>query len=329
MLDIFSNDAFNVVSLTSSLEVLPFQSGRLGQLGIFKDQPVNTTTAAVEFRNGSLSLIPSQPRGTMPEYGKTDVRRVRNFTIPHLPKNDSLKAEEVQNLRAFGSDDQLQAVASAVNDKLTWLKQDHEYTHEWFRACALRGLVVDADGATVLLNAFTEFGIAETNVNFPMTVAGSVQTAATSVLRTMELALGSLTYSGIRAVCSSTFWDSFVNSVDVKAAYDKWQDGQFFRDDQRKGFLYRGIFWEEYSPAISGTPFIPATTCRFYPEGVPMLFKRFNAPADFVETVNTPGKPLYAKQEPMRFGKGVDIHTQSNPLFLCLRPQVLIKGTAT
>jgi hypothetical protein len=145
----------------------------------------------------------------------------------------------------------------------------------------------------------------------------------------MELALGSLVYSSIRAICSQTFFDSFINSVDVKAAYDKWQDGQFFRDDQRKGFLYQGIYWEEYSAAIGATPFIPANTCRFIAEGVPGLFKRYNAPADFVETVNTVGKPYYAKQEPMRFGKGVEIHTQANPLHVCLRPQTLIKGTAT
>ncbi len=329
MLDIFTSDAFNVISLTSSMEVLPVNPTRLSQLRLFSEEGVSTTAVGVEFRNGSLSLIPTQPRGTMPEYGKADKRIVRSFNIPHIPKNDTVKAEEVQNLRAFGSNDATEAVASVINTKLQNLKQDHEFTAEWHRAGAIRGTLLDADGSTVIYNLFTEFGISETNVNFAMGTANSVTTASRTVVRNMELALGSLVYSSIRAICSQTFFDSFINSVDVKAAYDKWQDGQFFRDDQRKGFLYQGIYWEEYSAAIGATPFIPANTCRFIAEGVPGLFKRYNAPADFVETVNTVGKPYYAKQEPMRFGKGVEIHTQANPLHVCLRPQTLIKGTAT
>jgi hypothetical protein len=311
------------------MEVLPVNPTRLSQLRLFSEEGVSTTAVGVEFRNGSLSLIPTQPRGTMPEYGKADKRIVRSFNIPHIPKNDTVKAEEVQNLRAFGSNDATEAVASVINTKLQNLKQDHEFTAEWHRAGAIRGTLLDADGSTVIYNLFTEFGISETNVNFAMGTANSVTTASRTVVRNMELALGSLVYSSIRAICSQTFFDSFINSVDVKAAYDKWQDGQFFRDDQRKGFLYQGIYWEEYSAAIGATPFIPANTCRFIAEGVPGLFKRYNAPADFVETVNTVGKPYYAKQEPMRFGKGVEIHTQANPLHVCLRPQTLIKGTAT
>jgi len=50
-----------------------------------------------------------------------------------------------------------------------------------------------------------------------------------------------------------------------------------------------------------------------------------NAPADFNETVNTPGLPLYAKLAPRKFERGWDIHTQSNPLPLCRRPEVLVK----
>jgi len=329
LLDIFTTDAFNLVSLTSSMEILPVMPTRLTQLGLFSEEGVSTTTVGVEFRNGSLSLIPTQPRGTMPEYGRSEKRIIRSFSIPHIPKNDSIRAEEVQNLRAFGSNDSAQAVSAVVNTKLTALKQDHEFTAEWHKMGALRGVLLDADGSSVLYNFFTEFGISETNVNFPMATANGVAAAARSVTRQMETALGSLTYRSIRALCNPTFFESFINSTDVKAAYDKWQDGQFFRDDQRRGFLYQGIYWEEFNASLGATPFIPASTCRFIAEGVPGLFKRYNAPADFMETVNTVGKTYYAKQEMQRFGKGVDLHTQSNPLHICLRPQTLIKGTAT
>ena len=52
------------------------------------------------------------------------------------------------------------------------------------------------------------------------------------------------------------------------------------------------------------------------------------APADFVETANTRGQKFYAKQEPTKWNKGIEFHTQSNVLYLPTRPAALIKGTA-
>ena len=53
--------------------------------------------------------------------------------------------------------------------------------------------------------------------------------------------------------------------------------------------------------------------------------RRYFSPADFNETVNTLGQPVYAKQEPRKFERGTDLHTQNNPLPMCHRPGVLVK----
>jgi Phage major capsid protein E len=67
-----------------------------------------------------------------------------------------------------------------------------------------------------------------------------------------------------------------------------------------------------------------------FPVGVPGLFRQYNAPADFVETANTIGLPRYAKQAvDQQFARWVMLHVQSNPLPICTRPRVLIKGKRT
>ena len=43
------------------------------------------------------------------------------------------------------------------------------------------------------------------------------------------------------------------------------------------------------------------------------------------QTANTLGRPPYAKQEPRKFDRGTDLHTQSNPLPMTHRPAVLVK----
>jgi hypothetical protein len=51
---------------------------------------------------------------------------------------------------------------------------------------------------------------------------------------------------------------------------------------------------------------------------------------NFLETANTIGLPRYAKQAvDQQFARWVMLHVQSNPLPICTRPRVLIKGKRT
>ena len=52
--------------------------------------------------------------------------------------------------------------------------------------------------------------------------------------------------------------------------------------------------------------------------------------ADVVEPASTIGLPRYAKQAvDQQFARWVMLHVQSNPLPICTRPRVLIKGKRT
>jgi hypothetical protein len=95
-------------------------------------------------------------------------------------------------------------------------------------------------------------------------------------------------------------------------------------------FDFGGITWTNYRGFDnSGTAMVAATACHIYPTGVPNLFRTYYAPADYIETVNTMGQPLYAKQYDMENGKGVHLDSQMNALSLCTRPKALLKGRNT
>ena len=101
----------------------------------------------------------------------------------------------------------------------------------------------------------------------------------------------------------------------------------------RSGFTYGGITFEEYRGQASdanGTvrKFIAPGEAHAFPLGTVDTFATYFAPADFNETVNTLGLPLYAKQDARKFERGTDLHTQSNPLPMCHRPRVLVKLTS-
>ncbi len=328
MLDIFSTDAFTLQTLTTAINLLPYTPSRIGEMGLFRGQGVPTTSVQIEEKAGILALLPTRRRGEPASLGTSEKRTVRALAIPHIPHEDAVRPEDVQNVRKFGTENTLDGVASVVNDKLMIMRQNHEVTHEYHRIGAIHGNILDSDGATVIYNLFTEFQVVETSVAFNTGVATTdIRQRCLAVARAIETALGALSHSGIHAFCGATWFEAFIGHAYVQDAYHRWRDSENLRNDPRKGFEFGGITFEEYRGTVSGVDFIDTNQARFFPVGVPNLFVTYYAPADFMETVNTIGLPVYAKQEAMSMNRGVLLHTQSNPLTLCLRPACLIEGT--
>jgi len=330
-LDAFNSDVFNMMSLTEAIDKLPYVPAFLGSKNLFTRKGIQTTTAMFDEREGVLSLIPTAARGSRPTVAARGDRRARSFVVPHLPLTSSILADDVQNVRAFGQETALQTMSAAVNDELESMKQSFEATFEYHRAGAIKGVILDADGTSVIYNLFTEYGLTQHEVVFNLSLSTfDVKSAATEVLRHIRDALGATMYMGVDALCGDDFFDELTSHAKVAAAFDRWQDGQFLRDQQfESGFPFGGITWYNYRGSIGSIDFFNTDEAYFYPTGVPRLFIEVNAPADYAETVNTIGKPYYAKQERMAFDKGVLIEAQSNPLFICTRPQCLVKGVTS
>ena len=333
MLDVFNGSAFNVTELTAAINRMPFKQSRIGAMGLFDTKGVTTTSVMVEEKDGVLSLLPTKARGGIPSIAAAEKRTARNFVIPHIPLDSAVRADEVQSVRAFGSQTELEGVAAVVNNKIASMRQSHEITLEYHRLGAIKGLVLDADGVTPVHNLFTEFGCTQLApvvggfAEFDFTAATPpVKETCMNIIRAIETNLGGTPYDHIHCFCDSTFFDGLTNEAGVVAAYARWQDGAALRDDMRKGFEYAGIVFEEYRGSVGTVDFIEAGAAYFFPAGAPGLFTTTFAPADYIETVNTMGLPYYAKQQVMDFDKGVMINTQSNPLCLCTRPMTLVRA---
>ena len=325
-MDIFNDDAFSVVSLTKAIEDTPFVPGRVGQLGIFSEEGVSTTSISIEKVGSTVSLVPAASRGSSGRPMGNDKRQMIPFTATHLPQRDSIMADEVQNLRAFGSESEVETAQRLMNRKLAKMRRDLDTTIEYQRIGAIKGSILDSDGTTELLNLHTAFGTSVTSHSLVLGTAGTpVRNKVIEARRKMEAALGGLTYSGARVLCSASFFDALVGHAKVEAAFDRYMNGEFLREDQRGGFYFAGVFWEEYRGQVGATKFIADGEAWMVPEGVPDLFVTNYAPADYMETVNTLGQAYYAKQEPKDFNKGIDVETQSNPIHICTRPAVPVK----
>lgn len=326
MVDPFTPDAFSLNTLTASINNLPYQPQGLAALGLFEERGIATLDATIEEQDGVLSLVDVRPRGAPGTPVGGTARKVRSFRVPHLPEVAAILADEVQGVRAFGTDNQAEVLQTRINERLAIMRRNIDYTIEAHRLAAVMGSFYDANGSAISL--FTTFGVSQQNLSFALgTATTSIRNKCNATLGLVEDALGGLPFSGIRVECGKTFWDGLTAHSKVEETYLNTQMAADLRRDPRLEFEFGGITWAR-NRGTSAVK-IPDGEAYAIPTGVPGLFITRFAPANYVETVNTVGLPYYAKSEPMKLGKGMDLEAQSNPLNLCTRPAAIIKLTAT
>jgi len=327
MVNPFTATGYDLLAMTQAINKLPNLFSRL--VAVFREVPVATTSVLVEQSNGALNIVASRPRGAPADKVIADKRSMRSFAIPHIPVEDVLLPDEFQNVRAFGSDSS-ETQAGIMTRKLQKMKNAIDQTREWLRVGALKGIVYDADG-TILCNLYDQFGISAKSVDFALDVNTTiVLSKCLEVKRWIETYLRGETMTGIRCLCSETFYDALTTHPEVEKAFAAYQAlNQNLADDYRRGFRFGGIVFEEY-PATwtdkdaNARKALTANYGICFPEGTGNTFEEVIAPGNFLETANSLGLPYYAKQEVRKFNAGIDLWAESNVLPLCKRPEVLV-----
>ena len=138
-----------MVALTDAINKMPYVPGRIGQLGLFREQGVSTTSVMIEEREGSLNLVETTARGAPAIQNTTNKRKARSLVVPHIALEDTILADEVQNVRAFGSESMLEGVQAVVNQRMSEMATKMDATLEHLRIGAIKGQILDADGSAV------------------------------------------------------------------------------------------------------------------------------------------------------------------------------------
>ena len=327
-LDIFNDDAFSVNQLSQTITDIPRVPTQLGDEGLFNEYGIATTTMMIERQGSSIKLVPTAPRGGVREPVSLGGRKLIPVAANHLPQSGSVLADEVQGIRAFGSETEVDSVQRLVQRKLTAMKNNIDLTLENHRIGALKGQVLDADGSK-LLDIYDLFGMTQVTQFFDVASAASAtdpKQQSIKLKRAIQAALGGRSFRRVRVKASEGFFDKLVGHDKMKKAWDLWNSGAFARQDQSEGdFEFAGVVYQVYAGGTSAGDFIPDGLAYAYPEGVPNMFQTAYAPADYIETANSNGAPYYAKQERMKFDRGVELESQSNPINLNTLPEAVIK----
>lgn len=332
--NVHTSDPFSLESLTAAVNAVPYRPGQVSASGIFDEDSVSTTMISIERRNGKLGLVEPSARGGPGETTGDEDRNKVPVIVPHYQRDDSILADEVQNVREFGTESSLETVEGRVNRKAQRHAADLTMTLEHQRVGALKGIVTSKSGG-VLVNLYNTFGIAvPADVSLELDVdATQVTSIWQDVIYSIEDSLDE-PYDGIHVFTGRSFHKALWQHKSVRDTFLYNNGASVLRQDVPDVFEWGGATWERYKTGAKattdlGSPYIAANEARVSIKGVPDLFITRFAPADYNETVNTPGLPFYSRAPEKPNKKGYDLEVQMNAISICTRPEVLRKLTLT
>lgn len=332
MINPFDSGGYALAEMTQAINILPNLYTRLGAMGLFRFEGVTQRSVVIEQAEGVLNLLPTVPLGGPATVANRDIRAMRSFSVPWIPHDDAITPQDIQGVRGFGVADAADPLATVMERKLTRMRVKHAQTREFMEVNALRGIVRDGAGAT-LYNYFTEFSLAQLSTDFLLGTAGTqIQAKVRDTLRKVETELKGETMNGVLALVSPEFFDRLIGHAKVEEAYRYFATAgaQPLREDTRRRFPFAGILFEEYNATVTlatgaTETLIPAGEGIAFPLGTLDTFVTYGAPANLLETVNTMGLPIYARQIARPDGSAIEIKTEASILPVNKRPRLVLR----
>lgn len=337
-IDYLTDPDFADDRLTEVINVPAYTTGRPAQLGIFSDEPIRTTNVRLGLDADELFVIPARERGGESNLNTRSDKAGVNFTIPHFPLDDAITPSDIQNLVAWGSEYVYETVQDVYIKRMESMRGKHDLTHSFLDWGALNEIVVDVTGRQIA-DIYDEFDISETVVEFDLDTATTDIAELNRVVKArIRKEMRGAIATGIRCLAGPEFFDRYIKHPFVKeqlAAYSG-QTPNPSRDDVEDVFTFGGLTLEridedyQYRDAdgsIIVKRAIPDDEAIVLPLGTP-FFKRYIAPPDTLSGANRtpdPTQKVFVSTKVMDHDKGVGIHTESNVLPLCTRPQLMVR----
>lgn len=324
IVDAFRSDVFSMRSILDYIDKKPYIPQNFAAWLPWTTKGLYLNAAFIEFREGTLSLIPEAPRGAKGDSTTRDARSAVPVIVPHYPQTDELLAESVRGVRAFGSE-LLQAFENERNDVLDKQHKRNLLRWEYSKAAAITGLLYEQD--KLKYDWYQLFGVSRNVIDIDL------DDASTPVVETIiegkemsEDELGAFDASGYVLVCGKGFHRKLTSHPTIKQAFDRWQEGAFLRADNRAGFtIANDVTAVSYSRGkIAGEYLIADDEAYLCPIAEDMYQVR-HAPGTATATLGTIGEPEYFSVKLLDHDQGVEMKASTDVLSYVQRPKAITK----
>lgn len=343
------NFPFTAIQLSNSVNRIPNNYGLLQALNLFPGQGAMSTIIEISFEDGTIRVLPAKERGASSTSGDRGGRKSIFIEAPHFPTEDLITPRDLQNMVTIVANSRTpRTLADEMAKRLLTIRAKHSITREWVRMGALKGLITDGNGAT-LIDLYAVFGITKLSLDFTLgTTTTDIISLCTQVRNSIATNLKGETMSAVEVIVSTSFFNKLIQHAKVEKFWVNWSGAQSLAQPayapgtgpiDRTGqptmlgrtFTFQNIIFREYSGTApigktrTSTPFVADNYGVAYPAGTMSMFETWDAPANDIRAVNQPGQEVWISPEPLKHGEGIELKSQSNPLAVCKQPEALVE----
>ena len=332
------NWPYTAVDLTEQINRIPNSYGLLRAMGLFSEEGVISTTVEIRMEDGLLQVLPAKERGAPGTPAGREPGKTIFFNIPHFPHRDLIKPADIQNMLVMAARMKRPGtVDDEVAKRLNNMRNNHSITLEYVRMGALKGVIKDGNGDEIY-DLYDEFDINQVDVDFVLGTANTdVIAKCEEVTDHIISNLKGEVASGIEVQVDGSFFNKLIQHAKVEKYWLQTNAAGTLANMERdrlggnwgRVFEFQNIMWRENKtnfPVAGGAEAaIAQDTGYAYPTGTLDTFKTWFAPADTMQTLNSPGDQIFVSSEVLQHGKGIDLWSESNPLAVVKRPELVVK----
>lgn len=334
------SDFNRVVDWTNEIESIDRQF-QIFDDSLFNIRGTSQTSVLFDKTDRETTLLqPVDRNSKQSTYGEDTQTSTYSLPLSYFKHSDFVTPEDVQGVRRKGLPDDVTTVDIARTEKMTDMRRKADQTQEYMKLQAGKGILKTPDG-TVVADMFTEFNITQHTIDFAL---GTNTTEVLNKCRQLKRDLrermgngGSLT-GGVNVYCHPDFFDKLITHETVKEAYKYYTSQQQpLRNDtsangQLDSFFFGGINFIALDGSFktqsgSTEQLVDTDVGHVVPTGVRDLFRGWYGPANKLSGANREGREMFMYEYNDGRDENIELQLEMAPLFMCTRPEVLIKLT--
>lgn len=343
--DIDAAFPYSSAEITEAINEINRTYGKVNAMGIFKRENIDSTIVRVTINNGEITILPVTERGAPATNDQDDGSKTVYIECAHIPHKGLIKPEDIQNfLEIQARAAQKRTVESEVAKKLARHRQKHDQTLEYGEMNTLKGVWKDGKGR-VVMDWYSFFGVTKKQIFFNLADANTDLIAKTDELSNhIYDNLTDDTSDGVAVLVSREFFNTFVQHpkyekyLDKTDAFNRMANMPYSTEGGARGrrTVFGGVIFEEYNAQVTRWDrdgagvrnkerMIAAGLGHAIPLGTQDTFCTYFGSPYSVTGANDDGQDIYVTRHDLPHEEGVELKSQSNPLIICKRPQVLVE----
>lgn len=327
------NGDFQILDYTGLIETMPRIDTLIDSMNLFTSHYGRTTIASIERVDDGAGNIPARQRGGMRNHLVGERQKQVNLNIPFFPLDRSINTADIQNFRAYGSEDAPKTVQDEVNRIMMRLRRAHAILKTTAQYAALQGNSWSPEDPMSQYNFYDVWGVTQQRVDIDFTALAIDPTEvieAEARAHIIDWAGNNGDNFEIVVMASRQWFSALIAHPQVTGAYSQYPSTQEMLRRRLGGNANNRIFEHKnvlFIEDISGK--IPAGEAIIFPRGIDRMFEIYYAPSDYLRDANTVAQELYVFYKESDYLREAKVESETSFLAVNNRPELVVRSVGT